>query len=97
MRQWKWFLPKKEIKVDAIDIDEEDKAVVSLMRRSGFYQKGSSGAKKSEDRRWLKLSLLFKVKQLKIQNIKVRLGILLQNCVKRKKLKNIYQRDLFQE
>ena len=62
MRQWKWFLPKKEIKVDAIDIDEEDKAVVSLMRRSGFYQKGSSGAKKSEDRRWLRLSLLFKVK-----------------------------------
>ena len=62
MRQWKWFLPKKEIKVDAIDIDEEDKAVVSLMRRSGFYQKGGSGAKKSEDCQWLKLSLLFKVK-----------------------------------
>ena len=91
------FYQRKKSKVYAIDVDDDDKAVVSLMRRSGFYQKGSSGAKKAEDRRWLWLSLLFKVKQLKIQNIKVRLGMLLQNCVKRKKLKNIYQRDLFQE
>ena len=98
MRQWKWFLPKKEIK--------------SLCDWRWWWWQGSGFPNEAqwllpERQQWGKkvrrspvaqTFFTFESQTLKIQNIKVyRHGILLQNCVKRKKLKNIYQRDLFQE